>query len=84
MPRCELAGIIYRVLGDSRYYPLGGEKEVVPYIEGVTTDADQGADNFLRSSYLPIGLKFLGAVEYQLLFSIFRGVFSRVSWLYCF
>ena len=40
---------IRRVLDDNRYYPFCSEKKVVEYIEGVAADADQGANNFLRS-----------------------------------
>ncbi|GAI67927.1 unnamed protein product [marine sediment metagenome] len=41
-------GAIRRVLNYNSYYPLRSEKKVVDYIEGVTADADKGADNFLR------------------------------------
>ena len=37
------------MLDDNSYYPFCREKKVVNYIESVAVDADQGADNFLRS-----------------------------------
>jgi hypothetical protein len=43
---------IRRVLDNNGYYPFGGEKEVVDYIESVAVNADQRADNFVRSKPL--------------------------------
>jgi len=47
-------GGISRVLDDNRYQPFGGEKKVVDYIEGMATNADEGADNLLRGIFTSI------------------------------
>ncbi len=52
-----------RVLDNSRYYSLCSEKKVVDYIEGMTTDADKGTDNLLRSMLPPDWMDVCVVVE---------------------
>ena len=53
----ELAGNIRWVLDDNSYYPFCSEKKVVLYIESVTADSNNGADNFLRSILTSLVIK---------------------------